>query len=111
LGVVGVAAFLGYQYLFVSVEEKAALKIESAAADASSRAGQDFLAALINLQHVNLDAAAMVLSDESFVRLKDTSFSLPDEPRGRTNPFRQIGDEQSSGRETTGGTATGSSGI
>ena len=101
IAVIGVASFFGYRYFFVN-ESTPSLKIEGASVNGNSKAGQDFLAALINLQHVNLDTAPSVLSDQAFILLKDASFALPDEPRGRPNPFRPIGNDESSFSPSSG---------
>lgn len=89
-----VAMFFGYKYFFVSAPTPD-LKVEGSSS-ASTQAGKDFLVALINLQHINLDAGAVILNDPTFVRLRDMSVSLPDEPHGRGNPFRAIGDDSGS---------------
>lgn len=83
--------FFGYKYFFVNASVPD-LKIEGSSSE-SIQAGKDFLVALINLQHINLDAGSAILNDQTFVRLRDMSVSLPNEPRGRTNPFRPIGDD------------------
>lgn len=78
--------------------------------------GKEFLVALINLEHINLDAGAAVFSDKSFARLRDMSVSLPDEPRGRVNPFKPIGEDDvgvpfNASAGSSGGAASGGATI
>ncbi len=55
---------------------------------------QDFLSLLLNVQTIKLDDA--ILSDNAFIRLKDSSITLiPDGTEGRPNPFAPIGIENS----------------
>lgn len=92
------ALFFGYKFFFVK-EATPALSVQGVTE--GNKTGKDFLVALINLQNINLDAANTLLSDPSFSRLRDMSVSLPDEPRGRPNPFRPIGSDVPGSSATT----------
>ncbi|MFA5841753.1 MAG: hypothetical protein WC835_02200 [Candidatus Paceibacterota bacterium] len=91
--VIIVVLFFVYRFFFAGSGPVAALKIETAQSSASAQAGKDFLVALLNLQHINLDAGSAILEDGDFIRLRDMSVSLPDEPQGRPNPFRPLGED------------------
>lgn len=87
--------FFVYRLFFAGSVSIPALSVQTAAGtDTSIQAGKEFLVALLNLSHINLDAGAVVLKDSNFVRLRDMSVSLPDEPQGRPDPFKPIGDDK-----------------
>ena len=96
-----VVMFFGYRYFFVGDGPVPALSVTGAVSNPADQAGRDFLDALINLKHINLDSSALIFSDQAFARLKDMSVALPVEPRGRTNPFKAIGDDSGSSGTTT----------
>lgn len=82
--------FIAYSYFFVS-SPTPNLEVSGVAVSGGSQAGRDFLIALVNLEHINLDIGAAILNDQAFARLEDMSVSLPNEKRGRSNPFGPIG--------------------
>lgn len=94
--VVIIALFFVYRFFFTGKEPVTALKVEKSQSGGNAEAGKDFLVALLNLQRINLDAGDAVLRDSAFVRLRDMSVPLPDEPQSRPNPFKPIGDDASS---------------
>ncbi len=95
------ALFFVYRYFFVS-KPTPALEVSGVSASGNAQAGKDFLVALINLEHINLDAGAAVLTDQAFARLEDMSVSLPNEEHGRPNPFNPIGIDTGAIATTTG---------
>jgi hypothetical protein len=105
-GVIIIVLFFVYKMFFAGGGPVPALKVETAQSSASTQAGKDFLVALLNLQNINLDAGAAIFEDQNFARLRDMSVSLPDEPQGRPNPFRPLGDDPVSAAAPAQATST-----
>ncbi len=89
------ALFFGYKYFFVKDPVSPLSVQENLAVAADIKEGKDYLVALINLERINFSVGSAVFNNPMFVRLRDMSVSLPDEPRGRSDPFMPIGEDVS----------------
>ena len=90
IGLLSAAAYFGYQ-TFLKTEPASDLVTVAAPSAAQIKAGRDFLVTLNNLKAIQLNPA--IFSERTFAALKDISVTLPEEPKGRPNPFSPIGND------------------
>jgi hypothetical protein len=87
VGVVVVAAFIGYSYFFTGKEEPVLEK--QAVTGIKNPVDQELIALLLQLRGIKLDDG--IFSDPVFLSLQDFSQELVPEPVGRVNPFSAYG--------------------